>query len=71
MKQKRVPSYGENRWEKHAATVNGYWDAIESYFENIDIYIKGIRIYQDGMFVDGEIAMKIISEGVSSGSKNS
>ncbi|MFA4839838.1 MAG: hypothetical protein WC703_10240, partial [Candidatus Neomarinimicrobiota bacterium] len=55
----------------HTDTVNGYWDAIESYFENIDIYIKGIKIYQDGMFVDGEMAMKIIGEGIKSGSKNS
>ena len=55
---------GENVWKKHTDTVNGYWDAIESYFENIDIYIKGTRIYQDGMFVDGEMAMKIIGEGV-------
>ncbi|MCK9400015.1 MAG: hypothetical protein M0Q51_08505 [Bacteroidales bacterium] len=70
LKNKSVSELGENVWQKHTDTVNGYWDAIESYFENIDIYIKGIKIYQDGMFVDGEIAMKIINEGIKSGSKN-
>jgi hypothetical protein len=71
LKNKSVSEFGEDEWQKHTNTVNGYWDAIESYFENIDMYIKGIKIYQDGMFVDGEIAMKIINEGIKSGSKNS
>ena len=70
LKRKSVSGLGENKWQKHTDTVNGYWDAIESYFENINIY-KGIKIYQDGMFVDGEMAMKFISEGIKSGSKNS
>ena len=43
----------------------------ESYFENNELYVKGIKIYQDGMFVDGEMAMKLIGDGVKSGSKNS
>ncbi|MCX6233315.1 MAG: hypothetical protein NT175_01125 [Bacteroidetes bacterium] len=71
LKSKSVSGLGESKWQKHTDTVNGYWDAIESYFENIDIYIKGIKIYQDGMFVDGEMAMKIINAGIKSGSKNS
>jgi hypothetical protein len=71
LKRKSVSDYGENRWQKHTDTVNGYWAAIESYFDNIDICIKGIKIYQDGMFADGEMAMKIIDEGIKSGSKNS
>lgn len=71
LKRKTVSKLGENKWQKHADTVNGYWDAIEYYFENIDIAIKGIKIYQDGMFVDGDKAMKIIDEGIKSGSKNS
>jgi len=71
LKRKSISGLGENKWQKHTDTVNGYWEAIESYFENIDIYIKGIKIYQDGMFVDGEMAMKIIGEGIKSGSKNS
>lgn len=71
LKNKSVSELGENKWQNHTDTVNGYWEAIESYFENIDIYIKGIKIYQDGMFVDGEMALKIINEGIRSGSKNS
>ena len=71
LNSRRVSLQGENKWQKHDDTVNGYWDAIESYFENIDINIRGIKIYQDGMFVDGEMALKIIDEGIKSGSKNS
>ena len=66
-----VSAVEKNKLQKHNDTINGYWDAIESWFENIDISVKGIKIYQDGMFVDGEMAMKIIDEGVKSGSKNS
>jgi hypothetical protein len=71
LRRKSVSDYGKNKWRKHTDAVNGYWDAIGFYFENIKRYIKGIKIYQDGMFVDGEMAMKIIGEGVKSGSKNS
>jgi len=71
LKHKSVSVLGENVWQKHTDTVNGYWAAIQSYFENIDLYVPGIKIYQDGMFVDGEMAMKLINDGVKSGSKNS
>jgi len=71
LKRKSISGLGEEIWQNHSNTVNGYWEAIESYFENIDIYIPGIKIYQDGMFVDGEMALKFLSEGIKSGSKNS
>jgi len=71
LKRKSVSEFGENIWNKHTNTVNGYWEAIKSYFENIDLYIKGTKVYQDGMFVDGEIGLKLISDGIKSGSKNS
>ena len=71
LKNKSVSELGEKKWQKHTDTVNGYWDSIESCFETSDFFIKGIKIYQDGMFVDGEMAMKIIDEGIKSGSKNS
>ncbi len=71
LKRKSVLGLGENLWQKHADAVKGYWEAIESYFENIDFYVTGIKIFQDGMFVDGEMGMKLISDGVKSGSKNS
>jgi len=71
LERKTVSNLGEHKWQKHIDTVNGYWGVIESYFENIDISVKVIKIYQDGMFVDGEMAMKMIGDGVKSGSKNS
>jgi hypothetical protein len=71
LKRKSISGLGEENWQKHTDTVTGYWEAIESYFENIAISIKGIKIYQDGMFVDGEMALKFLSEGIKSGSKNS
>ncbi|MBL7112688.1 MAG: hypothetical protein ISS19_12195 [Bacteroidales bacterium] len=71
LKHKSVSGPGENKWQKHTDTVNSYWDAIEFYFQNIDICMKGIKIYQDGMFVDGEMAKKILDEGIKTGSKNS
>jgi len=71
LKRKSVSGLGENVWKKHTDTVIGYWEAIESYFENSDLYIKGLKIYQDGMFVDGDMATKLIRDGVKSGSKNS
>ena len=71
LQQKSVSAIGEKKWQNHIDNVNDYWDEIESYFESPDIYIKGTKIYQDGMFVDGEPAMKIVNEGIKSGSKNS
>jgi len=71
LQNKSISGFGERKWKKHIETVNGYWEAIELYFEKIDLYIKGTNIYQDGMFVDGEMALKIIDEGIKSGSKNS
>jgi len=68
---KSVSRLGENKWQKHTETVNGYWKKIESYFETFDIKNKALKIYQDGMFVDGKMALKIINEGIKSGSKNS
>jgi len=71
LKRKSISGLGEENWQKHTDTVNGYWEAIESYFDNIDMYIPGTKVYQDGMFVEGEMALKILSEGIKSGSKNS
>lgn len=71
LKRKSISGFQESEWQKHIDTINGYWKAIESYFKNIDIYIRGVKIYQDGMFVDGEMALKFIDEGIKSGSKNS
>jgi len=69
--KKSVDLIGERKWQLHTTTVVGYWNAIESFFEDCKLNVKGIKIYQDGMFVDGEPALKIIQDGVKSGSKNS
>lgn len=71
LKRKSISGLGEDTWQKHTDTVTGYWEAIESYFDNIKIYIPGIKLYQDGMFVDGDMALKFLSEGIKAGSKNS
>jgi len=71
LKRKSISDYGESEWQKHVEAVNSYWETIESYFEHIDLSMSGIKIYQDGMFVEGDMAMKIIDEGIKSGSKNS
>jgi len=70
LNQKGIAEFGEEFWQKHIDTVNGFWEAIDYYFDTIDIYIPGIKIYQDGMVADGEVAAKIIEESVKSGSKN-
>ena len=69
--KKSADLLGESKWQLHTKTVVGYWNAIETFFENDKLNVKGIKIFQDGMFVDGEQALKIIQDGVKSGSKNS
>jgi hypothetical protein len=64
LRRKSASGVCENKWQKHTDTVNGYWDAIGSYFENIDQYIPRIKIYQNRMFVDGEMSLKFLSEGI-------
>lgn len=62
---------GEAKWQRHVETVNHYWENIEAFLERNVLDAGGMKVYQDGMFVDGEPAMKIIHEGIKSGSKNS
>lgn len=59
---------GEVLWEEHRKTVDGFWDAISNYFNSIDV--SGMKIYQDGMVADKEIGLKIVEEGLKSGSRN-
>lgn len=63
-----IADLGENFWNRHRRTAEGFWDAVSNYFYSIDV--AGVRIYQDGMVADGEIGEKIVEEGVKSGSKN-
>ena len=63
-----IADLGEDLWEEHRKTVDGFWNTISHYFDSIDV--SGIKIYQDGMVAEGEVGEKIVEEGVKSGSKN-
>jgi len=63
-----IAGFGEEFWKQHGKTVSGFWDSIAKYFANLEV--KGFKIYQDGMVTDGEIAEKIVEEGIKAGSKN-
>lgn len=68
--RKGVDEFGIEFWETHVDTVNKYWEIISQCCDTIDLGDKVVKIYQDGMVVDGEIALKIMEESVKSGSKN-
>ena len=59
---------GQELWEKHRRTVEGFWNAISDYFDSIDV--DGVKIYQDGMVADGEVGQKIAEDTAKAGSKN-
>lgn len=63
-----ISDLGQDLWELHRKTVDGFWDAISYYFDSIDV--SGMKIYQDGMVVDGEVGQEIVEAGIKSGSKN-
>ncbi len=63
-----ITALGEEAWRRHTETVNLYWKALKDYFDAMDV--KGVKIYQDGMAADGEVAEKMVEQGVRSGSKN-
>jgi len=63
-----IKDLGEEVWERHRKTVSMFWDSITAFFEAMPV--RGFKIYQDGMVANGEIAEKIIEEGIRSGSKN-
>ena len=63
-----IADLGEDLWNEHRKTVDGFWDAISHYFESMDV--AGVKIYQDGMVTEGEGGEKIVEEGVKQGSKN-
>ncbi|MBI5025128.1 MAG: hypothetical protein HZC12_00045 [Nitrospirae bacterium] len=63
-----IADLGEEVWEEHKSTVEGFWDAISHYFESVDV--SGMKIYQDGMVVGGEMGRKIVEEIATTGSRN-
>lgn len=63
-----IAEIGEEAWRKHGQAVSGFWDSIALFFSNLDV--KGFKIYQDGMVADGASGLKIVTGGISQGSKN-
>ncbi len=63
-----IADLGQELWEKHRRTVEGFWNAISDYFDSIDV--EGVKIYQDGMVADGKVGQKIADDTAKAGSKN-
>lgn len=63
-----MADFGPEFWAEHEKTISAFWDALIKYFNSLAV--SDFKIYQDGMVADGEIAQKIVEEGVKSGSKN-
>ncbi|MFH1504064.1 MAG: hypothetical protein ABIH08_01560, partial [Candidatus Omnitrophota bacterium] len=63
-----IDDLGQEVWDEHQKTVEGFWQAILDYFDTQDV--SGVKIYQDGMVAEDEIGEKIVEEGVKQGSKN-
>ncbi|MCG2725108.1 MAG: hypothetical protein L6420_02420 [Elusimicrobia bacterium] len=63
-----MADFGPEFWAEHERTILAFWDALIEYLNSIEV--SGFRLYQDGMITDGEVAQKIVEEGVKSGSKN-
>jgi pheromone shutdown protein TraB len=63
-----IRDLGQELWEKHRRTVEGFWNVVSDYFDSIDV--KGMKIYQDGMVADDEVGKKIAEDTAKAGSKN-
>jgi len=63
-----IRDLGQELWEKHRRTVEGFWDVISDYFDSIDV--KDMKIYQDGMVAEDEVGKKIAEDTAKAGSKN-
>jgi hypothetical protein len=63
-----ITDLGQELWEEHRKTVEGFWNVVSDYFDSIDI--KGMKIYQDGMVAEDEVGKKIAEDTAKAGSKN-
>ncbi|OHB79791.1 MAG: hypothetical protein A2Z25_03555 [Planctomycetes bacterium RBG_16_55_9] len=63
-----IKHLGEEIWQEHRRTVEGFWDVVSHYFDSIDV--RGMKIYQDGMVAEGEVGRKIVQETAGAGSRN-
>ncbi|MDA2938917.1 hypothetical protein MYX75_11725 [Acidobacteria bacterium AH-259-A15] len=60
--------FGEELWEQHRKTIEGFWEALRAFFKGVKA--EGLKIYQDGMLAQGEAGRKIVEEAVEKGSQN-
>ena len=63
-----IRDLGQELWEKHRRTVEGFWDVVSDYFDSIDV--KDMKIYQDGMVAEDKVGKKIVEDTAKAGSKN-
>jgi hypothetical protein len=63
-----IRDLGQELWDKHRRTVEGFWDVISNYFDSVDV--KGMKIYQDGMVAEDEVGKRIVEDTAKAGSKN-
>lgn len=66
--ERGIKGLGEEVWKEHLQTVGGFWNSLARYFDGLEV--SGFRIYQDGLLANGDIGLKIVEEGLKSGSKN-
>ena len=66
--KRAVSDLGQELWEKHRSTVEGFWNVVSNYFDSMDV--SGVKIYQDGMVADAEVGKKIVEDTAEAGSKN-
>jgi pheromone shutdown protein TraB len=63
-----IADLGQELWEKHKRTVDGFWNVVSDYFDSMDV--SGVKIYQDGMVAADEVGRKIVEDTAKAGSKN-
>jgi hypothetical protein len=66
--QRGITDLGQELWEKHRRTVEGFWNVVSDYFDSVEV--NGVKIYQDGMVADDEVGRKIVEDTAKAGSKN-
>jgi len=59
---------GEDLWVRHKRTVDGFWHSVAIFFSML--MVAGFKVYQDGLIANGEMGMRIVTQGVCDGSKN-
>lgn len=63
-----VARLGEEAWDRHQQTVEGFWRSVGDAFDGLNV--AGMKIYQDGMVADGVIGHRIVEETARAGSPN-